>query len=201
MTELNVDPIGYLERLTARNNDTLTALVKDILSYARSAYAYAGITAYESVAARIDQIIGEDYDGSSVPAFAQTALDTDGLDSARLSIGSSPAFIFYPETDDSGAPIYDPSLYTFTVKGYRVKAEQQTDEDGKVYFLVKTFAYAFDDTVEYTVAGTDISGSYNLSAYYEFAKGLGDATLVKMLERLCKYAESAESYANAQKGA
>ena len=201
-TKINADPITYLEKLTAKSDATVSNLAKDILAYVRSAYDYANKTDSARVMARIDGIIGADYADSSTPNFAEVSLNVDkGLNSARMALGDSPAFIFYPETDAEGNPVYDLSLYTFKVKGYKLRAETATDEEGKTFFVIGMFAYAFDDTVDYSIAGTDISGSYNLSAYYEFAKSLNDAKLTTLIERLCKYAESAEAYADAQKGA
>ena len=49
-------------------------------------------------------------------------------------------------------------------------------------------------TVEYLIKGTDIHGCYNIGAYLNHARTLGNSNLVAMVERLIKYAESAKAY-------
>ena len=172
--------------LATEQNETTYTLAKDILSYIRSAYVYAGIDGGKL--AMIDSIIGEDYDKSSTPNTDCEALtDTAGLSSAQLMLGDAPAFVFC--TDGN----YSYELYSFTVGGAPVEAEAVA-KDGKVYLYVKLHAYRMTDTVRYEIEGTDIAGEYNLKAYYEFAKGENDDALVSLVERLWRYAESAKAY-------
>ncbi len=100
-----------------------------------------------------------------------------------------------PELDGEGNPVYALENYQFALDGeYKLNAEIKTDENGKQYFSVSTYAYAMGGTVEYLVKGTDIHGYYNISAYLEYANTTGNAKLVAMVERLYKYAESAKAY-------
>ena len=50
--------------------------------------------------------------------------------------------------------------------------------------------------IEYIIQGTGIGGVYNIGAYYEFAEDNESDALVDLVERLIKYAESAEAYRN-----
>ena len=180
--------ISYVQRLIDGNHTVTTkALAKDILSYIRATYIYAQID--ENAVKMIDAIIGENYDASSTPNTSiNAAISVNGLSSATLELGESPAFRFY--IDGS----YDPSLYKFTVNGNSVNTEILTDSDSRTYIRVSMYAYAMTYTVCYTVEGTDIVGEYNLKAYYEFAKTTNNPDLVSLVERLWKYSESALAY-------
>ena len=127
---------------------------------------------------------------------APTATEsTAGLASAMLELGSAPTFIFYPEVDAEGKTVYAPEAYVFALDGkYKLESEIFTDKIGRIAIAVKTYAFAVDNTVEYIVNGTDIHGEYNIGAYLAYAETTGDEALVSLVERLIKYAESAESY-------
>ena len=185
---LNV--VSYVQKLINGNySDTVKVLAKDILSYIRAIYVYDGLS-NEDIA-KIDSIIGAEYDASSRPDTTVNAVsDTDGLSSASLELGAAPSFRFY--IDGS----YDASLYKFTIANATPVSEVMTDTDGRVYIRVYVYAYAMHETVHYTISGTNISGSFNLKSYYEFALSEGDPTLINLVERLWKYAESAENYRN-----
>ena len=72
--------------------------------------------------------------------------------------------------------------------------EVLADTDGRTYIRVSVYAYAMTNTVSYTIEGTDISGAFNLKAYYDFALEENDAKLISLVERLWKYSESARNY-------
>ncbi len=179
--------IPYVQNLLDGNyTDTVKTLARDILSYIRAVYTYAGLD--EKDVARIDAIIGENYDDSIKPdTDVDAAFDVDGLSSAALELGDAPSFRFYIDGN------YDVAAYRFTVNGNAVKGEVMTDGE-RTYIRVSLYAYAMTDTVSYTIDGTDISGEYNLKSYYDFAKAEGSATLVRLVERLWKYSESAALY-------
>ena len=157
-------------------------------------------TLYASTS-EIDAILGAGYDGTNAPAAITPVQNTAGMDAAALQLGTSPAFIFYPETDADGKLVYDPADYVFALDGkYLLEGEVITDAAGKTAILVSTPAFAFDNTVEWIVNGTNISGAYNVGAYLEYAKGKGDTALVTLVERLIKYAQSAEKYRDTVNG-
>lgn len=185
-----LDVVSYVKKLLDGNySNTVKTLAKDILSYVRAAYGYAGADA--SYTDRIDAIIGADYDSTAKPnTSVDSVLDYDGLSAATLELSSAPAFRFY--IDGS----YDASLYKFTVGGTTPNCEILTDEEGKTYIKVYVYAYLMTETVCYTIDGTEIGGAYNLKSYYEFAIKEGDEKLITLVERLWKYSESANNYRN-----
>ena len=58
------------------------------------------------------------------------------------------------------------------------------------------YAYMMLDDVTFTVNGTEVTESYNLYAYYEYAKTLNNANLTAIVEALMKYSVSAADYRN-----
>ena len=119
---------------------------------------------------------------------------TSGLAASTLLIDTAPAFAFLPETDSEGNLLYAPEKYHFYVDGKACAYKMVTLEDGNVAFILDMYAYMMTSEVTWTVDGTDLSGSYHLYFYYEFAKKSGDEKLVSIVERLWKYAESARLY-------
>ena len=180
--------VSYAEKLIAGNySDTVKTLAKDVLAYIRAVYVYDNLD--KSDIDHIDSIIGKNYSSSSKPNTNVTAVNNaDGLSSACLELGASPAFRFY--LDGS----YDASKYKFRVAETTPNCEVLADTDGRTYIRVSVYAYAMTNTVSYTIEGTDISGAFNLKAYYDFALEENDAKLISLVERLWKYSESARNY-------
>ena len=180
--------VSYTEKLIAGNySDTVKTLAKDVLAYIRAVYVYDNLD--KSDIDHIDSIIGKNYSSSSKPNTNVTAVNNaDGLSSACLELGASPAFRFY--LDGS----YDASKYKFRVAETTPNCEVLADTDGRTYIRVSVYAYAMTNTVSYTIEGTDISGAFNLKAYYDFALEENDAKLISLVERLWKYSESARNY-------
>ena len=186
--------VKYAEKaLATEQTDITKAMLRDMLSYVRASYEYFATVgqvtpeACEIATAKIDAIIGKDYDENNAPVMEESAvLDPEGLSKATVSLGAKISFVFYP-TEDA-------EKYTFTMGGAKLETEVKADG----YIIVTTYAYAVRETVEYTVEGTDISGSYNLKAYYEYmaGEGNGSAELIALVERLFKYSESCEAYRN-----
>ena len=187
--------VKYAEKaLATEQTETTKAMLRDMLSYVRASYKYfasvGAVTpeACEIATAKIDAIIGGDYDNNNAPKMEESAvLDPEGLFKATVSLGAKISFVFYP-TEDA-------EKYTFTMGGAKLETEVKADG---AYIVVTTYAYAVRETVEYTVEGTDISGSYNLKAYYEYMAGEGNGSdeLIALVERLFKYSESCEAYRN-----
>lgn len=186
--------ISYVKTVAQDTDPVNSALAKDMLSYIAAAYNFFAPTSREAgeVAALVTEILGEEYNAENAPTPREKKQSIAGLDAAALMIDGAPAFVFYPETDADGNLVYSLDRYSFTVDGVAVTPEVKTDKDGKTYLVVRLAAYRMLDTVAYTVADTEISGEYNLSAYLEFAAS--DPALENLVLRLMKYAESAEVY-------
>jgi len=140
----------------------------------------------------IDEIIGTDYVGEP-EEIGEAVESTDGLDSAALYLDNSPAFIFFPELDENGEPIYSLQKYSFAI-GNTTLITEESVVNGKECILVYTYAYAISENVTYSIEGTEIEGEYNLAAYLAFAEGEGDAELVALVKALWRYSDSAKAY-------
>lgn len=186
--------ISYIRTVAQDTDPVNSVLAKDMLSYIAAAYNFFAPASREAgeVAALVTEILGVGYDEDNAPTPTEKKQSIAGLDAAALMIDGAPAFVFYPDTDADGNLVYAVDKYSFTVGGVAVTPEVKTDKNGKTYLVVRLAAYRMLDTVAYTVADTEISGEYNLSAYLEFAAS--DPALEALVLRLMKYAESAEVY-------
>ena len=188
-----VSVIAYASAIISGDNSSdEKTLASDILSYVRAAYAYAKIN--DGTAEKINAIIGTDYDASNKATIPAAKAETAGLASARFMLSETPYLVFYPELDGNGKPVYDLDSYVFSLDGKYLLESYVTEIEGKTAFVVKTYAFAADNDIVYFIDGTSISGTYNVGAYYKFATELADAELITLIERLIRYAESAESY-------
>ena len=170
-------------------------LIKDLLSYIRSAYVYDDYVNETnnsaSVVALIDAIIGTDYNQTSAPnTNIETKEETEGLRSASLQLGNAPTFEFQV---GSG---YTVDQYEFFVGGKKVDFTYQT-VGKRTYMYVTLYAYELTETISYKIVGTDITGEYNIKAYYDGVAGEEDV-IDTLIERLWKYSESAKAYYESQ---
>ena len=165
-------------------------VVRDMLSYIDAAMTYFG-TSTEAKRAKITELIGADYDGAlAVDRLPNAVKNTTGLSSACLDLGAVPSFVFYP-TDKNLAQSFE-----FTANGAYLEKSVKTDDEGRVYLEVRTYAYGMLRTLSYTYTdaeGMTQSGSYNLAAYYAGVQSAETKTLVL---HLAKYADSAIAYRN-----
>ncbi len=184
---------SYANALLAGDyTDVEKTLIKDLLSYIRSAYVYANTEETEQVVATINGIIGADYDKTSKPnTDVEKKENTTGLYSAAMELGDAPAFIFYIGEG------YTAEQYKILVDDRIPECEVITEGD-RTYIKVTMYAYAMAETVTYSIEGTDISGEYNIRAYYDYSVDYGDSGLVTLIERLWKYSESAKAYYESQ---
>ena len=160
-------------------------LVKDVLSYIRAAYAYFG-TADAEALAKIDELLGENYDESSAPVMNGSAeKPTLGITAVTYNLTAKPGLRFYL------AEGFSASDFAFSINGSAVAAEEGSDANGK-YVEVKLYAYELSETVDYTVNGE--SDSCHIRCYYEWAKTENNDALVLLVERFAKYCESAAAY-------
>ncbi len=187
--------VRYAKNTLATEQTEITyTLIRDMLSYIGSAYEYFASTgaistdSMNTAISAITAIIGEDYDANNAPVMNESAVaDTDGMTEATVALGAEIALLFRPE--------YDAEKYVFKMNGQTLDSEVSSDG---TYIIVKTYAYGIRGTVEYTIDGTDIYGSYNLKSYYDYMASEGDGSdeLMALLSRLMKYSESAELYRN-----
>lgn len=175
----------YAEKVINNSeSETEIQLVKDVLSYVRAAYIYFK-TVDAGAIAKIDAILGENYDASNAPAFngSSTAPKT-GLESVTLVLGATPATRFYVSGEAASYDFYLGNMKLDTLAG--------TDSNGS-YIDIDSYAYAMCGTITYYIDGV-LSGSYHVNSYYEFAKTQNNPGLVTLVERFAKYCESAEAY-------
>lgn len=181
----------------AENTETEKTLLKDVLAYIVSAYTYVNKPNALAVRSEISKIIGESYAETSLPNEDSLEIKTElpGLDGVAFRLASSPEYMFYPETDESGNTVYGAEDYVFTQNGNTIKSEVLTDSKGRTYIKVTSYAYGVSADISYAVKGTEISGEYNIKTYLEGAKNLeNNEELVDLVKRLWKYSESAANY-------
>ncbi|MBE6635453.1 MAG: hypothetical protein E7617_04560 [Ruminococcaceae bacterium] len=180
----------YAEKLLSDSKITSVekTLVKDVLSYVKAAYAYFGTTDAEALA-KIDELLGENYDEGSAPVMNGSAeKPTLGITAVTYNLTAKPGLRFYL------AEGFKASDFAFSINGKAVAAEEGSDANGK-YVEVKLYAYELAETVDYTVNGE--SDSCHIRCYYEWAKTENNDNLVKLVLRFAKYCESAADYRRA----
>ena len=176
--------VKYAEKILADGTDTEKALVRDVLSYVRAAYTYFDTSDAESVA-KINEILGENYDTENAPAIeGSTVANAPDFKSVTFVLDGTPAMRFYL-TDGA-----DATKYAFFIDGKRVNTE--ISEDGK-YIDIDVYAYALCETVTYTVDGAE-GGSFHINAYYEWSKTQNNENLTNLVARFWKYLQSARAY-------
>lgn len=166
---------------------TTKMLMKDMLAYASAAHTYFGNTA--SVGEKLDEIaqILNGYNKEAPTGTAKKPADKTIFTEAEVYLGEVPSFRFYL------ADGYTASDLTFQV-GTRTANVSEGTDNGKKYVEIVMYAYMMLDDVTCTVKSTGATESYNLFAYYEFAKSKNNANLVKIVEALMKYSVSAKNY-------
>ncbi|MBQ3015216.1 MAG: Ig-like domain-containing protein [Clostridia bacterium] len=181
--------VKYAEKILAGNNEIESQLMRDVLSYVRSAYVYFKASGNDDVIAKIGEILGDSYDDNNAPVMNGSS-DTPevGLKSATFILSSTPTIRFYVAEDA------DVSTYSFYADGVGLKTESGENENGK-YIDIDVYAYRMCETITYKIGGTE-SGSFHIKAYYEWAKTQNDDALVNVVARFAKYCESAKAYKN-----
>ena len=185
----NLGVVKYAQALIKTGTDVEKQLICDILSYIKSAYVYFG-TENETTFAKIDAILGENYDANNAPVIEGSATpETNGLKSVAFSLDETPSMTF------ALADGADASKYAFFIGGKQVKTV--TSEDGK-YIEIDVYAYELCETVTYTYTTDDgvLSGSFHINAYYEWSKTQNNENLVNLVARFWKYLQSARDYRN-----
>ena len=183
-----LDVLSYTKAIIAGEFDgTTKTLMKDMLAYASAAHTYFENTA--EVSAKLSEIeaVIEGYTKEIPTGDAKKPTGKTYFTDVSVYLGAVPSFRF---TLASG---YTAEDFTFKVgnKVANVKAE-----DG--YIEIVMYAYMMLDDVTFTVvdktSGESVTESYNLYAYYEFAKSENDAALIGIVEGLMKYSLGAKAY-------
>ena len=187
----------YLEQLY-NTSDTaeIKDLAADMLSYLAASIMYfnadVDMRVVNGAKAILDSTLGAGYDEAHPAlgledAVAATATDS-GMSGAGMNLAERPTFYFI------AAEGYENETPVFTLDGKEV-AYERVEEGDKVYYLLAISPIELTETVSWTIG--DKSGSFNLRAYYDWAKDVEkDATLVHLVERLWRYAESVQNYFN-----
>ncbi len=180
--------IKYAEKILADGSEIEKALVCDVLSYVRAAYAYFDTDAAETLE-KIDAILGESYDENNAPSGEGSAsVPSTGLSEATFVLDGTPSMRFYLA---EGA---NADAYKFYINGVEVSAVTGANTKG-TYIDLDTYAYAVCETVTYTIDGVN-GGSFHIAAYYEWSKSQNTAELENLVARFIKYTESAREYRN-----
>ena len=178
----------YAAKSIANGTDVEKTLIRDVLSYVRAAYAYFSPSDKDTVISKINSLVGNAYDETSPVINEGSANTAPGFKLATFCVQEVPVFRFYLEDGDSA------SAYTFKINGKSVAATSGSDERGN-YVEVRVYAYALCETICYYRNGTE-AGSYHIASYYAWAKAQNNDALVKLVERLWKYCQSARDYKN-----
>ena len=172
--------------LNGEYNDTTKTLMKDMLVYASAAHTYFDKTLDDAKAAAVAELT-KDYTKAVPTGTAKKPSSSTYFTDVTVNLDKVPSFVF---TLADGYTVDD---FTFKVGGKNVAASVV---DGKVEIVM--YAYMMLDDVTFTVvdktSGDTVTESYNLYAYYEYAKTLGDAELTALVEGLMKYSVSAKDY-------
>ena len=185
----------YLDNLyEMQGNEKLATLAGDMISYlAASVVHFYQETnpAYANGAIAIrDGILGAEYDtknpAATLNATTPVSATESGMAGAGLNLAERPTIYFVAGEG------YENMTPVFMIHGETVTYETMTDGTN-VYFNLTVEPWMIRETVTYTIG--DKSGSFNLRAYYDWAKNTAeDAELAHLVERLYRYSESLENY-------
>ena len=180
----------YAEKvISASKSEVEIKLVKDVLAYVKSAYAYFESEDAESVSASIDEILGG-YSGS-YGISSRDPKSYDNLKAATLSFDARPSFKLYV------AKSFEAKDYRFYSNGSEITDITVGEDAGGVYVALNLFAYQMCADVIYTVSGE--SGAYSINNYYsyiskkEFKDEKKDA-LLDLVRRFYNYSQSSADY-------
>jgi len=156
--------------------------MKDMLVYANAAYTYFGNTLEAEKSATVATLL-EGYTKVIPTGEAKKPTDKTYFTDVAVYLGEVPSFRF------TLAEGYTADNFTF-----KVGNRNATVIAGDGYVEIVMYAYMMLDDVTFTVKGTNVTESYNLYAYYEYAKTLNNANLTAIVEALIKYSVSAKAY-------
>jgi len=163
-------------------DDTTKTLMKDMLVYANAAYTYFGNTLEAEKLSEVVALL-EGYTKEMPTGEAKKPTDKTYFTDVAVYLGEVPSFRF------TLADGYTADDFTF-----KVGNRNATVIAGDGYVEIVMYAYMMLDDVTFTVNGTEVTESYNLYAYYNYAKTLNNANLTAIVEALMKYSVSAKAY-------
>ncbi len=183
-----VNVFNYTKSVINGNFDETTkTLMKDMLVYASAAHNYFKNT--EDVADKLAEIesILDGYNQELPTGISKKPANDNYFKSVAVYLGEVPSFRFYLADN-----------YTADDFAFKVGNRNATVIEGDGYIEIVMYAYMMLDDVTFTVKGTDISESYNLYSYHDFAtnpeNAYSTAELVAIVEALMKYSVSAKIY-------
>ena len=187
-----VDLLSYAKKVIAGNySEVEKTLAKDMLSYAKAAYVYFNNANDADKVAEIGALLGEDVRLPDMNKEAKEPAKDRGFTGATLNLGDVPSYRFYLANG------FTKDDFTFKVGNSTIEVIEGTDKNG-AYLEVVMYAYRMCDTVTYTVTidGVTYTESYNIYAYYNYAKTKypENEALHAIVERLAAYSESAAEY-------
>lgn len=177
--------VKYAEKiLGGESGETEKKLMKDILAYVSSAYAYFG----NKIPDRVTSLLS-----GHITVFepAEAANSTKGLKSATFVLDDTPAVRFYLDgTVEAGS-------FTFRQNGKILSYTTGSNEKGN-FIEIRLYAYAMIDTFTYTISGSDEIYEFNLASYCEYLKNdYAEADRDKLLDlgqKFYVYCASAAQY-------
>ena len=184
--------VKYAEKLLGINSVDATekTLAKDMLSYIRSAYNYFNAEDKATVSEEIDAVLNG-YASTAAIDTGDAKCDVDGLSGATFVLGANPAIRFYLDT-------YTTDKFSFKVGNRTLSASEAntgSDADGD-YIEFTLYAYEMTEVFSYEIADTEISGEYNLIAYYADAVEKSETELAEIVAKFYNYCASAKAYRN-----
>ena len=186
--------LKYAKSVINGNYDETTQdLMKDMLVYASASHTYFENALDADKAAEVTALLAG-YSKAMPEGEAKKPTDTTYFTTVGVNVGAVPSFRFYL------AAGYTKDNFSFKVGNRTVEATEGNDKYGD-YLEVTMYAYMMLDDVTFTVKGTDVTGTYNIYSYLDYAKNtVKDANLVAIVEGLMKYSVSAKAYRNAVTG-
>ena len=176
----------YSKKAIEKATDVGKTLIRDVLSYVRAGYVFFEKDA--SVIDQIDEIIGVNYDATSLYVPEGSTDVPTMFKSATFNLDSTPTVRFYLNDGENAENC------SFKINGTAKSFITSTNEKG-TYVEIPVHAYAMCEMLECYYDGSYV-GSFHIASYYDWAVKEGDAELVTLVERFWKYCQSARDYKN-----
>ena len=172
--------------------DVEKTLVKNVLAYVRSAYAYFGSNDSEALSS-LDALLGNySAELDRVPVASNTAAALYGV---TFNLSAAPVIRFYLPEGMSA------ERYTFAEGGRTLKTVIGTEEVNGIlleYVDISVYAYRMIGSIEYYVDGNH-EGNYHINSYLDYVSSVAYAgedkeALIDLVEKFYIYCLSASEY-------